>query len=126
MLEFGYGKVIGYEFLIIVLEVLSIMNKIEYENVIAFHPGYYVKEILEELEITQEEFAVQLGVTGKTLSQLINGKINLSKDVASKLSIMLGTSVDVWLNLQQTYIEECLEIGERKKLAGFSLACYSD
>lgn len=102
------------------------MNKIEYESVITFHPGYYVKEILEELEITQEEFAAQLGVTGKTLSQLINGKINLSKDVASKLSIMLGTSVDVWLDLQQTYIEECLEIRERKKLAGFSLACYSD
>lgn len=94
------------------------MNKIEYENIVAFHPEYYVKEIFEELEITQEEFAVWLGVTGKMLSQLINGKINLSKDVALKLSIMLGTSVDVWLNLQQTYIEECLKIEERKQFAG--------
>ncbi len=101
------------------------MNKIEYENLIAFHPGYYVKEILEELEMTQEEFAVRSGVTGKTLSQLINGKINLSKDVALKLSVMLGTSVDVWLNLQQTYIEECLKIKERKQLAEFLLVCCS-
>ena len=35
-------------------------NYIEYKNVIAFHPGYYVKETIEEYGITQEDFAKRL------------------------------------------------------------------
>ena len=33
------------------------MNKIEYEELIAFHPGYYVKDYIEDQGITQEELA---------------------------------------------------------------------
>jgi len=92
------------------------MSKIEYENLIAFHPGYYIKDIIEDMEISQEEFAKRLGVTGKTLSNLVNGKINLSDEVALQLSMMLGTDVRTWLNLQQTYEEKCLEIEKQKRL----------
>lgn len=33
------------------------MNKIEYDNIIAFHPGYYLKDMLEAWNMTQDEFA---------------------------------------------------------------------
>ena len=33
------------------------MNKIEYQELIAFHPGYYVKDCIDEQGITQEELA---------------------------------------------------------------------
>lgn len=92
------------------------MNKIEYDNIIAFHPGYYVKDIIEDMDLTQEEFAIRLGTTPKNLSELLSGKIKLSTDLAMKLSRMLGTSVDVWINLEKSYEEKILEIENRKKL----------
>lgn len=90
------------------------MSKVQYDELIAFHPGHYLQEIIDDMGVTQEEFARRLGTTGKTLSDLLKGKINLSQKIALNLSIMLGTSVDVWLNIQKTYTEKVLEI-ERKK-----------
>lgn len=90
------------------------MNKIEYKNIMAFHPGYYVAEVIEDMEITQEEFATRLGTTPKTVSKLLSGQINLSNDLAQKLSIMLGTSIEVWLNLQKIYDQKKLEIEKEK------------
>ena len=71
-------------------------NSIEYKELMAFHPRYYIQETIEDLEITQEEFAIRLGTSAKTISKLVNGEINLSNDIAHKLSNMLGTSVDLW------------------------------
>lgn len=90
------------------------MSKTEYKELIAFHPGYYLKDIIEDMGITQDEFAKRLGTTGKHLSDLLNGKCNISKEIALNLSIMLGTTLDVWLNLQKTYTEKVLEIERRK------------
>lgn len=85
-------------------------NMIEYKEIMAFHPGYYVAEIIEDMEISQNEFATRLGTTGKTISKLVNGQTNLSNDLAKKLSVMLGTSVEMWLNLQNTYDQKMIEI----------------
>ena len=70
---------------------------------IAFHPGYYIEEYLEETGLTQEDFAKRLGTTPKNISLLIRGSQRLSVDIASKLSRMMGTSIKVWLNLQSEY-----------------------
>ena len=78
-------------------------NYIEYRDTIAFHPGYYIKEIVEESGLTQEEFAKRLDTTPKTLSVLINGGQRLTADLALKLSRMLGTSAQYWLNLQSIF-----------------------
>ena len=48
-------------------------NNVEYNEIMAFHPGYYIQETIEDLEITQEEFAIRLGTTAKTISKLVNG-----------------------------------------------------
>ena len=92
------------------------MNKIIYKNLAAFHPGYYIKELIEEMEITQNEFALRLDTTGKTLSKLVNGEIPLSKNLAENLSLMTGTSVSVWLNLQAKYDEQCCLVEYEKKI----------
>lgn len=85
-------------------------NVIEHINITAYHPGYYVADIIEDMGISQAEFAMRLGTTGKTLSNLVNGQINISNDLAKKLSVMLGTSPDVWLNLQTAYDSKLIEI----------------
>lgn len=78
-------------------------NYIEYNDKVAFHPGYYIKELVEESGMTQEDFAKRLDTTPKNLSVLIKGEQSLSLDIAMKLSRMIGTSVNYWLNLQMTY-----------------------
>lgn len=76
---------------------------IEYNGTIAFHPSYYIKEIIDSMGITQEDFAKRLGTTPKNLSILLKGEQELSLELAMRLSRMLDTSIDYWLNLQRKY-----------------------
>ena len=98
-------------------------NMVEYKNILAFHPGCYVADIIEDMGISQAEFALRMGTTPKTLSNLVNGQINISNDLAKKISVMIGTSPEVWLNLQSAYdqkiieIEICKDFDEQKEIA---------
>ncbi len=78
-------------------------NFIEYKDSIAFHPGYYIKELVDESGLTQEDFAKRLDTSPKNLSLLIRGEQSLSVDMAIKLSRLIGTSIEYWLGLQNTY-----------------------
>ena len=92
------------------------MNKIEYNELIAFHPGYYIKDYIDEQGITQEELSKRLMTTPKYVSDLVNGRINLTDEMALKLSIVFGTSTTLWLNLNKSYIEKKLEIEKKIQL----------
>ncbi|MFA8451863.1 MAG: HigA family addiction module antitoxin [Bacteroidales bacterium] len=68
------------------------------------HPGDILKEeFLEELQISQTELAKQLGTTFRTINEIINEKRSVSPEMAIKLSKFFGTSVELWLNLQNQY-----------------------
>lgn len=86
------------------------MNRLEYNNIVAYHPGYYVKDMIEDLDITQDELSKRLDVTSKYMSDFINGKSKLSEDMALKLSKVFGTSIELWLNLNKKYIEKKIQI----------------
>ena len=92
------------------------MSKVEYKDIIAFHPGYYVKDIIEDLKMNQCEFAKRLEITDKTLSKLLSGEAPMSREIAQKMSQMLGTSVDVWLKLQKKYDDKCCQIEQQNEL----------
>lgn len=51
----------------------------------------------------QSEFALRTGMTIKNLSTLINGKSNITFEVAEKLSRFFGNRIDFWTNLQDNY-----------------------
>lgn len=91
-------------------------NYIEYKEKVAFHPGYYVKEIIEESGLTQEDFAKRLGTTPKNLSLLVRGEQSLSIDMAMKLSRLMGTGAAYWLNLQQAYDALIVEFKSEQEL----------
>ena len=91
-------------------------NYIEYKGTMAFHPGYYIKEIVDTSGLTQEDFAKRLDTTPKNLSLLIRGEQNLSIDIAMKLSRMVGTSVNYWLNLQNAYDALIAEFKSQEEL----------
>ena len=48
------------------------------------------------------------------MSDLVNGRINLTGEMALKLSSVFGTSETMWLNLNKNYIEKKLEIEKKK------------
>ena len=91
-------------------------NYIEYNDKIAFHPGYYIKEILDDSGLTQEDFAKRLGTTPKNFSLLIRGEQSLSIDIAMKMSRMVGTSINYWLNLQKSYDSLIAEFKSEEEL----------
>ena len=78
-------------------------NYTELDDKIAFHPGYYIKEIVEESGMEQKDFAKKLGISSESLNLLIQGKQNVSNDLAMKLSETTGTSAVLWLSLQKAY-----------------------
>ena len=59
-------------------------NCIEYKDSTAFHPGYYIQEIVEESGLTQADFAKRLDTTPKNLRKLIRGEQRLSVDMANE------------------------------------------
>ena len=92
-------------------------NKIvEYKDLIAFHPGQYVEELIEDYNVTQKEFAERLGVSAKTVSKLVNAEESISKETAHKLAKLSGVSMQTWLNLQNAYDVKVAEIVEQKEL----------
>lgn len=65
------------------------------------HPGEFIKEdILNELAMTQEQLAMTLGVSRRTINQLIKGKRRISIDIALRLGKFTRTAPETWLNLQ--------------------------
>lgn len=63
----------------------------------------------------QAEFAVRMGTTAKTISKLVNGQVNITNDLAKKLSVMTGTSIDLWQNLQNRYNQKLIEMQMEKE-----------
>lgn len=68
------------------------------------HPGVILKDVLiDSTGLTISEAAERLGVTRTTLSRLLNGHAGMSAEMALRLSKLLNTSIDLWVNLQSQY-----------------------
>ena len=88
----------------------------KYKDITAFHPGYYVEEAIQDMKISQSDFAKRLGVSERTLSLFIDGQIDVSYNLARRLSMVLGTSIKFWFNLQRIYNNKMLEIIRAKPI----------
>ena len=88
-------------------------NKIiESKDLIAFHPGQYVEELIKEYNVTQKEFAERLGISEIKVGKLVNGEESISNDIARKLAKITNISMITWLNLQSIYDVKIAEIIE--------------
>lgn len=80
------------------------------------HPGKVVKRaLIDETHMTVTQAAKILGVGRVALSKLINGHAGISPEMALRLSIVLNTSSQMWMNMQSTY-DLWLAEKKRKKL----------
>ena len=69
------------------------------------HPGEGLKEdVLAPLGLTVTETAKALGISRKTLSEIVNGKSPITPDIAVRLErAFANPPADMWLRLQAAY-----------------------
>ena len=67
------------------------------------HPGEDLAEILEDLEITQRQFAMAIGVSQSRINRIINRRSPVTADMAVRFGRAFGQSAEFWMNLQQMY-----------------------
>lgn len=67
------------------------------------HPGRFLSDELAELRMNAAELAHALNVPANRIYQILNGKRAMTADTALRLSQWLGTSAELWMNLQGLY-----------------------
>ena len=67
------------------------------------HPGQFLREELEERGISQSALAKHIKVQPNVINQICNEKRGVSPEMAKKLAAALGTTAELWINLQGTY-----------------------
>ncbi len=66
------------------------------------YPGAILREdVLPSLEMSQAELADKLGVSRRTVSQILNEQCPITPDMAIRLTRFLGATPESWLNMQQ-------------------------
>ena len=82
------------------------------------HPGEFLSEILDEMGISQAEFARAIGVSPMRISHIIKG----TRPVTAELALLFGRALDqspqYWLNLQSSYDLKTAETAIGGRLAG--------
>lgn len=80
------------------------------------HPGMFLRETLEELEISQAQFARAIGISPMRVSHVVNG----TRPVTAALALLFGRafnqSPQYWLNLQSAYDLKTAEASMGKQL----------
>jgi addiction module HigA family antidote len=63
------------------------------------HPGEVLREFLPK-DLSLGEIASRLGVSRQALSALLNGRAGVSAEMALRLEAGLGTSAEMWVQMQ--------------------------
>ena len=68
------------------------------------HPGeMLLEEFLKPLGLSQAEAAGRMQMTTNRLNEIVKGKRGVTADTAWRLSRLLGTSAELWMNLQMNW-----------------------
>lgn len=69
----------------------------------AIHPGAHIANELEELNMSAAQLARELDIPANRLTEIIRGRRGISADTALRLAHWLGTTPQLWMNLQKNY-----------------------
>jgi addiction module HigA family antidote len=78
-------------------------------------PGDSLAETLEVVGMSQAELAQRVGLSRKTVNEIVQGKAPISAETALKLETVLGTAASFWLNLDRNYQEFLARKAEREQ-----------
>jgi addiction module HigA family antidote len=83
----------------------------------AIHPGEFLRETLDELELTQAALAKALDVSPMRVSHVLRGDRPVTAELALRLGRALGQTPQYWLNLQTTYDLKIAQADMKESLA---------
>jgi antitoxin HigA-1 len=81
------------------------------------HPGEHLAEELRELQMSAAELARRLKVPTNRITEILNGRRNITGDTALRLAHFFGTTPEFWMNLQSLY-----DIRRAERTAGKSIS----
>jgi addiction module HigA family antidote len=81
------------------------------------HPGEVLRDELDELGMSANAFAEALDVPANRISAILKGQRGVTADTALRLSRYLGTTPQVWLNLQTAFELRVAELESGKDIA---------
>ena len=67
------------------------------------HPGEFLADVLEELDLSQAQFARAIHVSPMRISHIINQSRPVTAELALRFGRAFGQSPQYWLNLQAAY-----------------------
>ena len=69
----------------------------------AFPPGEHLRDELTERGWTVAQLAEMMGRPAHVVSEILEAHIEITPELAQALSAALGTSTQLWLNLETAY-----------------------
>jgi len=91
-------------------------REIEYRPRIVSPPGETLQELLDEINLSQAEFAERTGHSQKTINEIIKGKAPISQETSLNFEKVLGTSATFWNTREQHYREYLTSLNEKERL----------
>ena len=64
--------------------------------------GKYLKDYLEFNNISQTEFAMRMGITQKHMNELLNGKTNITLEMAANIERLTGIDSGFIINVENS------------------------
>ncbi len=86
------------------------------------HPGETLKEVLDDIGMTQRELAIRTDVTEPHISSIVNCQKDISVSFSKKLEYALDIDASFWINLQGNYDKELADFEEFNKITDDELA----
>ncbi|MEQ8712000.1 MAG: HigA family addiction module antitoxin [Cyclobacteriaceae bacterium] len=80
------------------------------------HPGQLLKDELETREMKQIDLAKELGIAKNVMSEIINGKRNITPVLAVRLEEALGIKAEFWMKYQMAYEIDKIRIKNKKAI----------
>ena len=75
----------------------------QYNPDYAVPPGWILEEELDNLGLSQAEFARQCGFSPKLISEIVSGEAPIEPQTATQFDRVLGGGSDIWVRLESTY-----------------------
>ena len=94
----------------------KINTKLAGQSDYAVPPGETLAELLEYFEMSQKDLSVRLGVSQKTISEIINGKAPISPATALGLGDVFEPDPSYWLALEANYQADLIRIAAKKQV----------
>ena len=80
------------------------------------HPGVLISNELKARKMRQIELAKKLGIAKNVMSELINGKRNITAALAIKLEKAFDIKAEFWMKHQATYELDKIRIRNNREI----------